>query len=109
MLYEGVNINVTLLFSLDAYRNVMEAYLRALERRAEEGKAIGEIHSVASFFVTRVDTEADKRLEAIIADEPGSSTAAEAKALRGKLAIANAKLAYVAFRGLRVGSIRETG
>ncbi len=97
MLYEGVNINVTLLFALDAYRHVMEAYLRALERRAEEGKSINEIHSVASFFVSRVDSEADKRLEAIIANEPGSERAEKAKALRGKLAIANAKLAYVAF------------
>ena len=97
MLYEGVNINITLLFALEAYRKVMEAYLRALERRAEEGKAIDDIHSVASFFVSRVDTEADKRLDAIIANEPGSERAEKAKALRGKLAIANAKLAYVAF------------
>ncbi|MEX2314782.1 MAG: transaldolase, partial [Thermomicrobiales bacterium] len=97
MLYEGVNINITLLFALEAYRNVMEAYLRALERRAEEGKAIDNIHSVASFFVSRVDTEADKRLEAIIASESGSERAAKAAALRGKLAVANARLAYVAF------------
>ncbi len=97
MLYEGLNINITLLFALEAYRNVMEAYLRALERRSEEGKAIDGIHSVASFFVSRVDTEADKRLEAIIANEPGSERAEKAAALRGKLAIANAKLAYVAF------------
>ncbi|HEX5165130.1 MAG TPA: bifunctional transaldolase/phosoglucose isomerase, partial [Thermomicrobiales bacterium] len=97
MLYEGVNINITLLFALDAYRQVMEAYLRALERRVEEGKAIDNIHSVASFFVSRVDTEADKRLEAIIKDEAGSERAEKAKALRGKLAIANAKLAYLAF------------
>jgi len=97
MLYEGVNINITLLFALEAYRTVMEAYLRALERRAEEGKAIDKIHSVASFFVSRVDTEADKRLEALIKDEPGSERAEKAQALRGKLAIANAKLAYVAF------------
>ncbi|HYI15548.1 MAG TPA: transaldolase, partial [Thermomicrobiales bacterium] len=97
MLYEGLNINITLLFALQAYRDVMEAYLRALERRAEEGKAIDGIHSVASFFVSRVDTEADKRLEAIIVNEPDSERAEKAKALRGKLAIANAKLAYVAF------------
>ena len=92
MLYEGVNINVTLLFALDAYRHVMEAYLRALERRAEEGKWINEIHSVASFFVSRVDSEADKRLEAIIANEPGSERAEKAKALRGKLAIAKPRM-----------------
>jgi transaldolase/glucose-6-phosphate isomerase len=97
MLYEGVNINITLLFALDAYRQVLEAYLVALERRAGEGKPLDGIHSVASFFVSRVDTEADKRLEQIIAGEPGSARAAKAAELRGKLAIANARLAYVAF------------
>lgn len=97
MLYEGVNINITLLFSLDAYRKVAEAYLRALERRAEEGKPVDNVHSVASFFVSRVDTEADKRLEKLISDERGSDRAKKAEELRGKLAIANAKLAYQAF------------
>jgi transaldolase/glucose-6-phosphate isomerase len=97
MLYEGVNVNITLLFSLDAYRRVAEAYLRALERRADEGKRIDRIASVASFFVSRVDTEADKRLERIIADEPGSERASRAEVLRGKLAIANARLAYQEF------------
>lgn len=94
MLYEGININITLLFSLDAYRKVAEAYLRALERRLEEGKPIGGIHSVASFFVSRVDTEADKRLQAIVDAEPGSDRAVEAGRLLGTLAVANAKLAY---------------
>jgi len=98
MLYEGININITLLFSLDAYRKVAEAYLRALERRLEEGKPIGGIHSVASFFVSRVDTEADKRLQAIIDAEPGSDRAAEARDLLGTLAVANAKLAYAAYQ-----------
>lgn len=98
MLYEGVNVNITLLFSLDAYRKVAEAYLRALERRAEEGKPVDNVHSVASFFVSRVDTEADKRLEKVIAEAQGSDRATKAEALRGKLAIANAKLAYQAFK-----------
>ncbi|HBY47721.1 MAG TPA: transaldolase, partial [Chloroflexi bacterium] len=75
MIYEGININITLLFSLDAYRKVAEAYLRALERRLEEGKPISDIHSVASFFVSRVDTEADKRLQQIIDAEPESHRA----------------------------------
>lgn len=82
----GVSVNVTLLFSVDRYREVMEAYLSGLE--AAEGD-LSEIRSVASFFVSRVDSEADKRLHA-----EGST---EALALRGKVAIANAKVAYQAF------------
>ena len=80
------SINVTLIFSLQRYREVVEAYLRGLERLVASGGNPSTVHSVASFFVSRVDTEADKRLDAI-----GSK---EALALRGKLAIANAKLAY---------------
>jgi transaldolase len=80
------SINVTLIFSLQRYREVVEAYLRGLERLVASGGNPSTVHSVASFFVSRVDTEADMRLEAI-----GSK---EALALRGKLAIANAKLAY---------------
>src|SRR5437762_11756736 len=82
----GKSINVTLIFSLERYREVVEAYLRGLERLVASGGEPADVHSVASFFVSRVDTEADKRLEAI-----GTK---EALALRGKLAIANAKLAY---------------
>ena len=98
MLYEGVNINITLLFGLEAYANVADAYLRALERRLADGKPIDTIASVASFFVSRVDTEADKRLQAIIDAEPGTSRAALASTLLGKLAVANAKLAYLKFK-----------
>jgi transaldolase len=82
----GKNINVTLTFSLERYREVVEAYLRGLERLVAGGGDPSQVHSVASFFVSRVDTETDKRLEAI-----GSNDALD---LRGKLAIANAKLAY---------------
>ncbi|MGZ8715883.1 MAG: transaldolase [Gaiellaceae bacterium] len=82
----GKNINVTLIFSLERYREVVEAYLRGLERLVARGGDPKGVHSVASFFVSRVDSEADKRLEAV-----GSK---EALALRGKLAIANARLAY---------------
>ena len=82
----GRNINVTLIFSLERYVAVAEAYVRGLERLVESGEDPSRVASVASFFVSRVDTEADKRLDAIGTDE--------AKALRGKLAIANAKLAY---------------
>src|SRR5436190_6563454 len=86
----GKSINVTLIFSLQRYREVVEAYFRGLERLVASGGDPAKVHSVASFFVSRVDTEADKRLEAI-----GSK---EALALRGKLAIANAKLAYEHFQ-----------
>src|SRR4051794_31365601 len=82
----GKSINVTLIFSLQRYKEVVEAYLCGLERLVASGGKPADVHSVASFFVSRVDTEADKRLEAI-----GTKGAL---ALRGKLAIANAKLAY---------------
>ncbi|CAN5313982.1 bifunctional transaldolase/phosoglucose isomerase [soil metagenome] len=97
MLYEGVNINITLLFSLDAYRKVAEAYIHALERRVADGKPVDELASVASFFVSRVDTEVDSQLQAIIDSEPDSDRATIAKAILGKVAIANAKLAYQVF------------
>lgn len=96
LLFEGVNVNITLLFSLDAYRAVAHAYVRALQRRVEAGLPIDSIFSVASFFVSRVDTEADKRLDTIV--NAGGEHAQTAADLRGKLAIANAKLAYVAYR-----------
>jgi transaldolase len=86
MIAAGRNINVTLIFSLERYKEVVEAYIRGLERLVAAGKDPAKVASVASFFVSRVDTEADKRLDAIGSDE--------ALALRGKLAIANAKLAY---------------
>jgi transaldolase len=86
----GKNINVTLIFSLQRYSEVVEAYLRGLERLVAGGGSPKGVHSVASFFVSRVDTEADKRLDAL-----GSK---EALALRGKLAIANAKIAYEHFK-----------
>jgi len=82
----GHAINITLIFSLQRYAEVVDAYLRGLERRVSGAGSLERINSVASFFVSRVDTEADKRLEAI--------GTAEALALRGKLAVANAKLAY---------------
>ncbi|MGW5482177.1 transaldolase [Streptomyces sp. NPDC004008] len=85
----GISVNVTLIFSLDRYRKVMDAYLTGLERAKERGLDLSKIHSVASFFVSRVDTEIDKRIDAL-----GTP---EAKALRGKAAIANARLAYQAY------------
>ncbi|MGV1086430.1 MAG: transaldolase [Mycobacterium sp.] len=86
---EGISVNVTLIFSVERHRAVMDAYLAGLEAAVKAGHDLNNIHSVASFFVSRVDTEIDKRLEAI-----GSK---EALALRGKAGVANARLAYAAF------------
>ncbi|MGW1257522.1 transaldolase [Streptomyces sp. NPDC002513] len=85
----GISVNVTLIFSLDRYRKVMDAYLTGLERAKERGLDLSKIHSVASFFVSRVDSEVDKRIDAL-----GTP---EAKAVRGRAAIANARLAYQAY------------
>ncbi|MGX1567685.1 transaldolase, partial [Streptomyces sp. NPDC055509] len=85
----GISVNVTLIFSLERYREVMDAYLTGLEKAKAKGLDLSKIHSVASFFVSRVDTEIDKRIDAL-----GTP---EAKALRGKAAIANARLAYQAY------------
>lgn len=92
----GLNINITLLFSLDAYKRVIDAYTGGLEDRVKAGKDIKQIHSVASFFVSRVDSEVDKRLDAAIAKDP--SKKATLDPLHGKAAIANAKLAYELFQ-----------
>ena len=90
MIAEGRSINVTLLFSLARYDEAIEAYLRGLETLAARGRDLRSVHSVASFFVSRVDTEVDRRLEMI--GSPG------AMALRGRAAVAQAKLAYRLFR-----------
>jgi transaldolase len=97
LLTEGVNVNVTLLFSVDAHRRVMEAYLDALDARVAAGQPVDRLASVASFFVSRVDSEVDKRLEAIAAELP-EDRGAHALALRGRAAVANAKMAYRAFQ-----------
>ena len=89
MLAEGISVNVTLIFSLDRYRGVMNAFLTGLEQARLGGLDLAGIHSVASFFVSRVDTEIDKRLDALKIDE--------AVALKGRAAVANARLAYQAY------------
>jgi transaldolase len=96
LLADGINVNITLLFSVEAYAAVIESYIAALEERAKRGLPLSTIASVASFFVSRVDTEAAKRLDAIVAANP--ARAEEAKAFRGRVAVANAKLAYALFR-----------
>jgi transaldolase len=113
-LSEGININITLLFSLPRYHEVMAVYLEALEARVAAGQPLDRLRSVASFFVSRVDTNADKRLDAIAGD--GGRTEEDrhlARDLRGKLAIGNARLAYRAFSevfgGTRFAALAEKG
>ena len=98
VLAEGISVNVTLIFTVERHRMVMDAYLAGLEKAKEAGHDLSRIHSVASFFVSRVDTEIDKRLESI-----GSE---EAMALRGKAAVANARLAYAAYEEVFLGGDR---
>ncbi|GAA1479341.1 transaldolase [Nocardioides aestuarii] len=96
-LANGMSVNVTLIFGLDQYRSVMEAYVDGLERAAENGHDLSSIHSVASFFVSRVDSEIDKRLEATT-EGPGTDPA-----LRGKAGVANARLAFQAYEQFFAG------
>jgi transaldolase len=91
----GISVNVTLIFSLERYREVMDAYLAGLEKAQAKGLDLSRIHSVASFFVSRVDSEIDKRLTVIGTDE--------ALALKGKAALANARLAYEAYEAVFAG------
>lgn len=100
MLVEGININITLLFSIESYAQVAEAYVEALAERHAAGKPIDRIASVASFFVSRVDTLVDKLLDQKIAETGDQDLAA----LKGKAAVANAKLAYERFGEIFSGS-----
>ncbi|MGH9786267.1 MAG: transaldolase [Terriglobia bacterium] len=113
-LSEGININITLLFSVSRYREVMEAYLLAMEERLAAGWPVNSIRSVASFFVSRVDSNVDKKLDAIAKAAIRSDRERQlARDLRGKIAIANARIAYEAFekmfRGSRFDRLREKG
>ena len=112
-LYEGKNINITLIFSIEAYRAVTNAYLEALEERNSEGKDISHIASVASFFVSRVDTLVDKLLDAPIKATSNAEEQARLKALQGKAAIANARLVYEDFKRIfstpRFESLKHVG
>jgi transaldolase len=96
LIAEGINVNVTLLFAIAAHDRVIESYLAGLEDRVTAGQPIDHVASVASFFVSRVDTEVDRRLEAIAREAPAAQAEA-LLALRGKAAIANARLAYRLF------------
>jgi transaldolase len=105
LLGEGINVNVTLIFGIDRYKAVMDAYLEGLEKASTNGHDLRTIHSVASFFVSRVDSEVDKRLAAL--DAEGAAD------LRGKAGIANARLAYREFEDVfssdRFVALKERG
>ena len=102
-LFSGINVNVTLLFSVEAYLAVAHAYVRALKRRAEAGLPVDRIASVASFFVSRIDSEVDKRIEAKLKAETNPARKQAMESLLGKIAIANAKNAYAAFQTIFEG------
>jgi transaldolase/glucose-6-phosphate isomerase len=99
-LFEGININITLLFSIAHYEAVAEAYLRALERRARAGRAVDTVASVASFFLSRIDVLVDQLLGHRIQPAVTTGPAPRAETLLGKAAIANAKLAYQRLKGI---------
>lgn len=110
---EGMNINVTLLFSLKAYEQAASAYIAGLERRAADGQDVSHVASVASFFLSRVDTLVDRKLEALIKETEDTDARQELENLLGKAAVAQAKLAYVRFKSLfgspRFQSLKEKG
>ena len=104
MLTEGININITLLFSVAAYERVARAYIAALAARQAAGQPIDRIASVASFFVSRVDTLVDKLLDEKIAATGDATQKGWLESLKGKAAIANAKIAYQSFERLFSGA-----
>jgi transaldolase/glucose-6-phosphate isomerase len=113
MIYEGVNINITLIFALEVHEQVIDAYIRGLERRQAEGKPVSGIASVASFFVSRVDTLVDKLLEAKLQETQDPTQQEEIRSLLGAAAIANARLAYKkyleVFNGPRFAELKAAG
>ena len=110
---EGYNINVTLIFSVQRYREVAEAYIAGLEQRAKEGKPVAGIASVASIFVSRIDTLVDDLLNGKIAEAKDPVAASRLKGLLGKVAVANTKLVYQSFKeifgGPRFAPLRAKG
>lgn len=98
LISEGMNINVTLLFGLDRYREVAEAYIAGLEDRAAKGEPLDKVTSVASFFLSRIDTMVDAMLDTCIENEPARATAA--KQIKGQIAISSARVAYSIYQEL---------
>jgi transaldolase len=103
-LSEGININITLLFSLEHYEAVARAFIEAMEARAAAGQPVDHVASVASFFVSRVDTIADKAIAAKLQEAGDPATKAKLESLVGQVAVANAKLAYARFEELFGGN-----
>ncbi len=101
-LADGISVNVTLIFSLNRYRAVLDAFLTGLEQRKAAGSSLVGIESVASFFISRVDTEVDRRLGQMAAQAGGKDLAAELDRLRGQAALANARLAYEIYEQMLV-------
>ncbi|MDX1582580.1 MAG: transaldolase [Thermoanaerobaculia bacterium] len=112
LIADGINVNVTLIFSREVYRKVIDSYLKGLEARVDQRAPVGHIRSVASFFVSRIDTKADEAIEAKLDDLEGDKKA-RLEACLGQVAIANAKLAYQLFReefgGDRFARLRDAG
>lgn len=112
-LADGLNINITLLFAVEMYERVMEAYLRGVERRVEAGLDVRNVNSVASFFVSRVDTAADKLIEEKIEAATSEAERDDLRSLLGRVAVANAKVAYQRFLHVfgseRFARLREKG
>jgi transaldolase len=98
LLYRGINVNVTLLFSIEAYQMVAGAWLKALERRHSAGQPVNNVASVASFFISRIDTLVDQLLGHRIRPDGSSACSPHPGTLQGKIAVANGKIAYAAFR-----------
>src|SRR4029453_7987463 len=97
-IYRGININVTMIFSVENYEQVAEAFIKGLERRDAEGKPVDHIASVASFFVSRVDTAIDSDLEYKARHASTPEEKAKFEALLGRAAVANAKIAYQKYK-----------
>ncbi|NJM85608.1 MAG: transaldolase [Leptolyngbyaceae cyanobacterium RM2_2_21] len=95
---EGINVNVTLLFSVQAYREAAWAYVKGLEKRAERGEDVSKIAAVASFFLSRIDTKIDDRVDQLLVGEDNLSEKAKLQEVKGEVAIANAKVAYQEYK-----------
>jgi transaldolase/glucose-6-phosphate isomerase len=108
LLGEGININITLLFAIERYEQVANAYIAALEKLAAEGKELKRVASVASFFVSRIDTLVDQQLDALLLGATTGAQREKISALFGKAAIANAKLAYQRFKEIFAGPRFQT-
>ena len=108
MLYEGITVNITLLFAIEDYENVAQAYIRALERRLAEGKPVNNMASVASFFLSRIDVLVDQLLGHRLRPGQPNANVTRCEHLLGKVAIANAKLAYQSFKRLFGGERWQT-